>query len=180
MTLWRMMSICRASSWRFELSGRMEDRCPVECLFESHCVCSVTVMVGVYGTRCITLGQRITSFESLVFFSTNTPHSTLHIPSLSPHSSTASPNSSITVITVILRFSRSNARLPASLTIPEVAIAARIAALPSAASARFDHKFMSPATPATMSPCPPQRRREAGLSLQTTSMPSEIRSMAPF
>lgn len=72
MTLWRMMSICRASSWRFELSGRMEDRCPVECLFESHCVCSVTVMVGVYGTRCITLGQRITSFESLVFFSTNT------------------------------------------------------------------------------------------------------------
>ena len=114
------------------------------------------------------------------FFSTNTPHSTLHIPSLSPHSSTASPNSSITVITVILRFSRSNARLPASLTIPEVAIAARIAALPSAASARFDHKFMSPATPATMSPCPPQRRREAGLSLQTTSMPSEIRSMAPF
>ena len=120
------------------------------------------------------------------FFSTNTTHHTTHHTphsiSLhsSPHSSTASPNSSITVITVILRFSRSNARLPASLTIPEVAIAARIAALLSAASARFDHKFMSPATPATMSPCPPQRRSEAGLSLQTTSTPSEIRSMAPF
>ena len=62
------------------------------------------------------------------FFSTNTTHHntkhhTQHFIPLhsSPHSSTASPNSSITVITVILRFSRSNARLPASLTIPEVA-----------------------------------------------------------
>ena len=114
---------------------------------------------------------------------TSSDHEHIHHNKHVHHSftlSTNSGNSSTNDIAVIPRLFFSNAFSAASFTNLAVAIPAVKQGGHSESRARWLHRFITPMTPATTSPCPPQRRGAPLIVTRPSKSPSATRSISPF